>query len=240
MVDDIIKFRIFGERAIELEWPQELSRITLNDIKLTSQLIKVTYGSLIEDLIPTYTNLLVIYKQPRPLLQEIKNLRDLYHNSELKAQVISNRWYIPVCYDNLYGLDLEALCQVKKISIGKLIGLHANKDYPIHFYGFLPGFFYLSGLDNQLHYPRKKTPRTKVVAGSVAIGGAQTGVYPQDSPGGWNIIGATPIQLFNSKNLSPVFAKVGDLIHFVPIDRREFERIKDQGDAYILRKEVIP
>ena len=235
----MVKFRVFGERAIELVWPQKISQNTLTEIKIMVQQIRDLYGPLVEDLIPTYANLLIVFRQSRPLLEEIEKLREQYLSLATACNSLIHRWYIPVCYDQVFGLDLEAFCKAKHISTDALICLHSKKDYPIHFYGFLPGFFYLGGLDSQLHHPRKRRPRLTISEGSVAIGGAQTGVYPQNSPGGWHVIGATPVKLFKANHSPPVFAEVGDLIRFEPVNKKEFDRIKKVGEDYILRKEVV-
>ncbi|MEM1003631.1 MAG: carboxyltransferase domain-containing protein, partial [Bacteroidota bacterium] len=120
-----------------------------------------------------------------------------------------------------------------------LVNLHSGKDYPIYFFGFLPGFFYLGGLDKRLFCARKTSPRKLVPKGSVGIGGEQTGIYPHDSPGGWQIIGRTPVNLFNVKTVPPVFAEIGDLIRFIPVDLKEFKRIEYQKNDCQIKKEVL-
>ena len=235
----MIKFRVFGERAIELVWPQKVSQSVLTEIRIMSEQVRELYGPLVEDLIPTYANLLIVFSKLQPWHEEIENLRELYLNLYTTSNRLVHRWYIPVCYEKVYGLDIDEFCKAKHITTDVLIGLHSKRDYPIHFYGFLPGFFYLGGLDGQLHYPRKRTPRLNISEGSVAIGGTQTGVYPQDSPGGWHVIGATPVKLFDPSHSPPVFAEAGDMIHFEPVGKKEFDRIKKVGEDYTLRKEVV-
>ena len=138
----------------------------------------------------------------------------------------SKIWKIPVCYDEAHGKDLLSLASSKKIEPQKLINLHSTPEYRIHFFGFLPGFMYLQGLNPLLHSPRKKIPELRIEPGSVAIGGSQTGIYPSASPGGWHIIGQTPIPLFDPTEFPPVFASPGDKIKFIPIDKEEFDEFK--------------
>ncbi len=131
-------------------------------------------------------------------------------------------WEIPVCYDPKFETDLTSLALQKNLRPVELIQLHCKPLYRIHFFGFLPGFFYLNGLDPILQTPRKSIPAARVPKGSVAIGGSQTGIYPKESPGGWHLLGQTPLALFNSELEPPVWGNTGDRIKFVPIDQAQF------------------
>lgn len=142
---------------------------------------------------------------------------------ELPPLPLSQRiWEIPVCYSPEFGTDLFSLAQQKNTTEAELIQLHSQALYRIHFFGFLPGFFYLNGLDPRLHTARKSIPAARVPKGSVAIGGSQTGIYPKESPGGWHLLGQTPIALFDSLQDPPVWGSTGDRVKFVPIDLSQF------------------
>ena len=156
-------------------------------------------------------------------------------------KVKSVLWKIPVCYDAVFGIDLEAISKEKNLSKEEIIKRHSQAIYTVYFIGFLPGFLYLGGLDESLHVPRKSTPRLQIEKGAVAIGGNQTGVYPTESPGGWNIIGNSPIEFFNPKLETPCFAKAGDKISFKPITIQEFKTIKILVEAgvYQIESEVL-
>lgn len=131
---------------------------------------------------------------------------------------------IPVCYGGAFGPDLPFVAEHAGLTETEVIRLHAGRDYPIYMLGFLPGFPYLGGLDERLFTPRLPTPRTAIPAGSVGIGGEQTGVYPIASPGGWQLIGRTPLKLFDpSVGRLPYAA--GDRIRFCPITQDEFDAI---------------
>ena len=132
-------------------------------------------------------------------------------------------WEIPVCYAAELGEDLNELAKEKQMSVEELIALHTSPTYRIHFFGFLPGFFYLNGLHPLLHAPRKPIPRLSVPSGTVAIGGSQTGIYPRESPGGWHLIGQSPVVLFDPLRSSPLWAKSGDQVKFMPIDLAKFQ-----------------
>ena len=111
------------------------------------------------------------------------------------------------------------------LSRQSIIELHSGRDYLIYMLGFLPGFAYLGGLDERLHTPRLATPRTKIEAGSVGIGGSQTGIYPLDSPGGWQLIGKTPVRPYEERRENPILYRAGDYIRFVPIKEKEYQEI---------------
>lgn len=136
---------------------------------------------------------------------------------------------IPVCYDDEeFAPDLKIVCDHAKLTKDEVIKLHSSTDYLIYMMGFLPGFPYLGGMDERLKTPRLQTPRTKIPAGSVAIGGAQTGLYPVESPGGWNIIGRTPLKVFDLNREPKFLYKAGDKIRFVPISRAEFDTFDEE------------
>ena len=155
------------------------------------------------------------------------NLWNALQGLEVKQiKLPANKWKIPVCYGGKFGYDLENLSREKGISEKDLIQLHQAKAYRLHFYGFLPGFMYLGGLDSKLESPRKSIPDRSIPMGSVAIGGNQTGIYPMESPGGWHIIGRTPLRLFDVESEKQVIPKQGDFIVFEEIDQADFNRIE--------------
>lgn len=177
-----------------------------------------------------FTRLSIVWKTPE---RQDKFVREIVGLTLIPLPLASKVWQVPVCYDPMFGVDLIHLAEEKKISTSKLIELHTTPLYRIHFYGFLPGFFYLNGLDPLLHYPRKSTPGTSVKPGSVALGGTQTGIYPKESPGGWHILGRTPLSLFDRQKQPPVWAKPGERIQFVPIDARQYEQWKPNQLQFI-------
>ena len=133
---------------------------------------------------------------------------------------------IPVCYETEFGLDLEHVAKQAGIHCKEVVDLHCGADYRVHCVGFTPGFPFLGGLPRKLATPRKDVPRKEIPAGSVGIGGAQTGIYPIKSPGGWNVIGRTPLQLFDPQKNPPALLHAGDRVRFRSITREEFEGMK--------------
>jgi inhibitor of KinA len=132
---------------------------------------------------------------------------------------------IPVCYDPEFAFDLDHVAQHAQISAKEVVDLHCGTEYCVNCIGFTPGFPFLSGLSEKLATPRRATPRKEIPGGSVGIGGKQTGVYPLKSPGGWNIIGRTPLRLFNPQKNPPALLRAGDRVRFRAITREEFEAI---------------
>ena len=137
----------------------------------------------------------------------------------------ARRVKIPVCYGGEYGPDLDEVAALHGLSPTRVIERHAGADYLVYFLGFLPGFPYLGGLDPALATPRRATPRPRVPAGAVGIAGAQTGVYPLETPGGWQIIGRTPLTLYDPDRQPPALLEVGDSVRFIPITTFQFEEI---------------
>lgn len=141
---------------------------------------------------------------------------------------------IPVCYDAECGLDLDLLAREIGLSNDDVIALHTNAAYHVHFLGFLPGFAYMGGVPDVLRVPRHASPRTRVPAGSVAIAGAQAGIYPSDTPGGWRILGRTPLAVFDPSRAVPSLLQPGDRVRFVRIDRARYDELalaRPRGEA---------
>jgi len=132
---------------------------------------------------------------------------------------------IPVCYDPEFALDLDHVALQAKLTPTEVVDLHSRAEYRVSCIGFVPGFPFLAGLPKELATPRRATPRKEIPTGSVAIGGAQTGIYPLRSPGGWNVIGRTPTRLFDPEKSPPAFLRAGDRVRFRAITREEFEAL---------------
>src|SRR5271165_3519230 len=138
---------------------------------------------------------------------------------------------IPVCYGAEFGPDLLDVAHHAGLSVEEVVRLHSSPTYLVYFLGFSPGFVYLGGLPEMLHTPRLATPRPSVAGGSVGIAGSQTGIYPVDSPGGWKLIGRTPLRMFDPEATPPTRLQPGDRLKFSPINRVTFEDMKRQAEA---------
>lgn len=180
------------------------------------------------DLIPAYTTLTIVYdastiqeKSPSVWVREC--VEGLLETETKNIPTLTRQVTIPVCYARDFALDAKVLCDKHNISHERLVQLHTGMTYTVYMLGFLPGFPYMGSVDSRIATPRLSKPRTVVPAGSVGIAGEQTGIYPLESPGGWNIIGKTPLKLFDASREQPVLLIPGDQVSFVAISREEFE-----------------
>ena len=139
-----------------------------------------------------------------------------------RGTTISRDVEIPVLYNGMQGPDMRRVCEKTGLSTAEVIRRHSEPDYLVHFIGFSIGFPYLGGMDASISTDRLETPRRSVPAGSIGIAGNQTGIYPKSSPGGWNIIGQTPLSIFNAGNPVESTVKMGDKVRFRPINQSEF------------------
>jgi inhibitor of KinA len=150
-----------------------------------------------------------------------------YENTKsLNSKPSGKHFDIPVCYNDIFGLDLQFVAERNNLDVDEIIKLHTSVTYSVYLIGFLPGFPYLGLVDPKLEVPRKSSPRPRVHAGSIGVAGKQTGIYPFDSPGGWQIIGRTPLNIFDSVQNPPALLEAGDTVSFYAIDEKEFVKIE--------------
>lgn len=223
-----IKILTAGDSSLLIEFGNEISTEINQKITATVQLMKEQHIEGVVDIIPAFCSLLINY-DPRVIrYDELKGrMKDLL-KMDIKTEAGRKRVYeIPVCYGGEYGPDLENIAKHAGISEEEVIQIHSSKDYLIYMLGFLPGFTYLGGLDERIHTPRLANPRLKISAGSVGIGGSQTGIYPMDSPGGWQLMGMTPVKTYDPDRKVPILVEAGDYIRFVPVNEEEYLRIKE-------------
>ena len=183
----------------------------------------------VTETVPTYAALLVCYDPLQtdpdtltPALQRLAGELTRAQNPAAAGRLVE----VPVCYGGAYGPDLAFVARHAGMTEQQVIAAHCGRDYRIFMLGFLPGFPYLGGLDERLFCPRLQTPRTRIPAGSVGIGGEQTSIYPLDSPGGWQLIGRTPLRLFTPASGGQLPYAAGDRIRFVPITPEQFRAIE--------------
>jgi len=181
------------------------------------------------ELIPAYRSLLIIYDAR---LTDPVKLESAFMNMEQSLSEAPRPTIktvdIPVCYGDEFGPDLEFVAGRNGLTVDEVVALHAEPEYPIYMIGFSPGYPFLGGLSAKLHTPRLKTPRTMVPEGSVGIANDQTGIYTITGPGGWQLIGRTPLKLFRPERSEPFLFQIGDRIKFKPISKTEFLHLKNQ------------
>jgi KipI family sensor histidine kinase inhibitor len=205
---------LLGETAVVLELEPPVTLATQKRIwRLTQRLAEIPE---VVEAIPGMNNITVVLRNPQSLaLDAIERLQLWWEESEA-LEPESRFIEIPVVYGGAAGPDLGEVARHAGLSEKQVVELHSANDYVVWFLGFQPGFPYLGGLPEQLATPRRAEPRLQVPGGSVGIGGAQTGIYPLVSPGGWQLIGHTSLPLFDSRRDEPVLLRPGDTVRFVP------------------------
>lgn len=224
----MLEIKRFGDRGILVNFEQRIeSEINQRVIQLSERLISQHPSGLLYT-IPAYCSLTIQY-DPKLLsfAQLSKSIEDLIAAPTDQVERNTRKLDIPVCYDPEFGLDLEAICRDKDISPDRLIEEHTKPDYRVYMLGFLPGFVYLGKLPNTLACKRRSDPRLRVPQQSVAIAGEQTGIYPSEAPGGWNIIGRTPLPLIEPDKPEPFLFRAGDLVRFRSVDKDQFKEIEE-------------
>lgn len=230
-----ISIKRFNEKSILVEWPSLVDTDILEDViafkhQLSGRFYKV-------EMVSAYNSLLIVF----PALVDFESISatisTLYNAPRLKATAVKRLWKIPVCYDNGFGIDMGEFAKAKSTTPQEIIKMHTSSAYTIYCIGFLPGFMYLGGLDKRLHQPRRSEPRLEIPQGSVGIGGEQTGVYPQSSPGGWNIIGNSPVKVFDVTKKNPCPLNVGDKVQFYSVEKARHELISLQVQAGVFKLE---
>jgi KipI family sensor histidine kinase inhibitor len=182
----------------------------------------------IHNLHPAYSSLLIDFDPLRLTHKELENLlAPFLAGFDSPDPVAARQIEIPVCYEPEFAPDLAEVSERSRLSSTQVVEIHSAADYFVYFLGFSPGFAYLGELPSQLHLPRLATPRKHVHAGSVGIAGAQTGIYPNDSPGGWQLIGRTPLRMFDPAGLPPSRLQPGDRVRFRPIGSAEFKSLAE-------------
>jgi len=180
---------------------------------------------------PGYTSMLFTLDKMANIddtIQAVENSLDMVQNSEPPEEKLVE---VPVLYGGNYGKDIQRVVQFSRLSEDEIIQRHQSGNYLVYFLGFSPGFPYIGGMDQDLKTPRLQTPRKRVPQGSVAIAGGQTGIYPFPSPGGWNLIGRTPLKIFNISNPKNSLIQMGDKVQFKSISEDEYERLKESNGA---------
>ena len=229
-----VRFLPAGDTALSVEFGDRIDRGISNRVLRLSALVREAKLPGVIETVPTFRSLMVHYDpvatNNASLVIAIENLLD---SSRGEAQPVK-LWRIPACYATSHAPDLAEVAQRTGLSIAEVIELHSSTRFHIYMLGFMPGYPYMGDLPAPLMLPRRADPRIRVPAGSIAIATNMTAIYPLESPGGWHLIGATPIRLFDLRWLRPALLSPGDAIRFEPISVREFDAIRAAvaADAY--------
>ncbi len=222
-----MRFMSAGDRAMVVEFGNEISERINNQVHgLEAKLTKSRIPGIVE-LVPAFRSLMIYYDPCKISFQELeKSIRGfgsiLEYSKNQKKRILK----IPCCYGARFGPDLKDMEEYTGLDRDEIIRIHSSVDYKIYMMGFLPGFVYLGGLDRRIEMPRLKTPRVRILPGAVGIGGSQTGVYPVASPGGWRLMGGTPVNFYDPDREEPILCKAGEYIRFVPITIDDYYHIR--------------
>lgn len=224
-----------GDRAISIDFGQVIDPTINRHIRQTIERIKELQLDGIIELVPTYCALLVEYDAMLYSYSEICNIIEptLEEGMANTINELVTVVEVPTVYGGEFGPDLSFVASHNHLSEDEVISIHSGTDYLVYMLGFIPGFTYLGGMDSRIATPRLSSPRTLIPAGSVGIAGEQTGTYPSDSPGGWQIIGRTPVTMYDMSKAQAALLKAGDYVRYVPIDESEFHRVKALGTDYV-------
>ena len=222
------KYIAAGDKSLVMEFGNSIGPEINAKIRNMVRTLDESKLSGINEVIPTYRSLLIIYE---PFLIDYDNLvNELKEMEKSLGDVASDEARIveiPTIYGGEYGPDIEFVAEHNNLTIDEVIKIHTSTDYLVYMLGFTPGFSYLGGMSEKIETPRLQTPRTKIPAGSTGIAGKQTGIYPIDSPGGWQLIGRTPVRLYDPLTDPPVLLNAGDYVRFVPINEEDYLEIHD-------------
>ena len=223
-----------GDCAISIDFGQVIDPKINRHIRQTIERIQELKLDGITELVPTYCALLIQYDAMLYSYSDICNLMEpllepsATDDANERVTVIE----IPTVYGGEFGPDLGFVASHNNLSEDEVVSIHSGTDYLVYMLGFIPGFTYLGGMDPRIATPRLSSPRTLIPAGSVGIAGEQTGTYPSDSPGGWQIIGRTPVTMYDISKEQAALLSAGDYVRYVPIDETEYNRIKELGADY--------
>ena len=224
------KVQALGDHAIQFYLPAKMDPAIIIEIKNFNDFIVAAAAKGIKDIIPSYHTLTLIYDielmntpldLANDLIEKYKNQREINLPNKELNKIID----VPVCYDEIFGIDLISMSSKLNLSITEIIKIHTQNIYQVYCLGFMPGFAYMGDVNTKIQMARHPQPRQNVSAGSVGIAGAQTGIYPMHSPGGWQIIGRTPLKIFDKDPKVLSKFKMGDQIKFYSITRAEFETL---------------
>jgi KipI family sensor histidine kinase inhibitor len=223
------KIRPMGERGILIEFAPEIDEKLLEKLLFYKNKIEKLYNEVTVEVINTYNSLLINYMfSIEDVYDDISRLRKLFKEAKIGKLNGREIVYLPVCYQEEFGWDLELIAKEKNVTKKEIIQLHTTPIYTVYFIGFLPGFLYLGGLDKKLRISRKNQPRMEIEKGAVGIGENQTGIYPKSSPGGWQILGNCPVNLFDKNSNPPCEISAGDKVKFYSVSKDEFEDVSEQ------------
>lgn len=234
------RFLPAGDKALVVEFGNEINPQINRRVRNLYLAVRKSRPEGIGELVPTYRSLLVYYDpvkiSSRALEEHLRKLETGMADFEIPGPKIT---LLPVVYGGQYGPDLGDVAEQNKLTQEEVVKIHTQRDYLIYMLGFTPGFPYLGGMSRKIATPRLMVPRTRIEAGSVGIADQQTGVYPIDSPGGWRIIGRTPVKLYDPHSEQPVLLSPGDYLRFEAVEEEDYIRIQKEIEDGTYRVQAL-
>jgi KipI family sensor histidine kinase inhibitor len=213
-----------GDSAVFVEFADRIDPVINRQVIALARTVEAAQLPGVRDVVPTYGSVAIYFD---PLRTDYQTLVGRVTNEAERAAVTESsgtQHRVPVCYEGDCAPDLPSVASASGLSVSEVIALHAGRPYRVFMLGFMPGFAYMGSVDTRIATPRLATPRAHVPRGSVGIAGLQTGIYPSESPGGWSIVGRTPVSLFDANRVEPFLFAAGDTVQFYSVDRAEYER----------------
>lgn len=225
-----IQIKTSSDRSLSVEFANEISVRVNREIRAFVMLLGDADINGIIEVVPTYRAVLIHYEPDvLPYDMLINHIYEVIEKTKDIEVPRSEIVEVPVCYGGEFGPDIQTVADHAGISEEQVIKIHTTPSYLIYMLGFTPGFAYMGGMNKKIATPRLSSPRVRLEAGSVGIAGEQTGIYPIASPGGWQIIGRTPLVLFNPKAENPFLFKAGQRVRFYPVTEEEYYKIQQQN-----------
>lgn len=228
-----------GDTALTVQFGEAVDRdVSIAVVNTAARIDRAALSGVVE-IVPTFRSLLIHYDplvtSADTLISEVSTL--IEHDTADQAP--GRRWRIPACYDGDLAPDIDEVAERAGLSRTQVIDHHASQPYHVYMLGFLPGYPYMGDLPQSLHLPRRQTPRVRVPAGSVAITMGLTAVYPYESPGGWHLIGRTPIPFFDLRQDPPALLRPGDTLSFNPVTREIYDRVAKQVENHAFDRAAV-
>ncbi|MBY6265984.1 5-oxoprolinase subunit PxpB [Azospirillum sp. 412522] len=226
-----VRFTSSGDTAFNVEFGEAIDRATNARVMALHARLKAAPPPGLVETMPTFRSLLVVYDPVATCRREMQAAVKAALAGGGEAPADGRLWRPPVCYDPDLGPDLAELAEALGLTAERVAALHGSAEYFVYMLGFMPGFGYMGDLPAELERPRRTEPRVRVPAGSVAVAGRLTTVYPWESPGGWHLIGRCPVPLYDGGRPDPVLLAAGDRVRFDAVDRATFDTIAEAAGA---------
>jgi inhibitor of KinA len=221
-----VRYLSAGDRALIVEFGDRVDRALSERVLRLDAIIRSNPPVGIAETVPTFRSLTVYYDPLLTSRHELERAIGALLDLEDRPRTGARLWHVPVCYEGEFAPDLAAVAHLTDLTPGEVVALHSGTRFHVYMLGFLPGFPYMGDLPAPLALPRRADPRVRVPAGSISIATSLTAIYPYESPGGWHLIGATPIRMFDPERPKPALFAPGDAVQFQPIDVPAFGSIR--------------